>query len=100
MTTPGHKRQGKKGQDNINSSERKYEPNQHHLLVTKRAVSKLVGLGGRSDITLEELVFLDQLESQGGLKPKTIQILDGIRDIVLEDVVGKLEARRTIRNEL
>ncbi|KAF8435905.1 hypothetical protein BGX38DRAFT_105835 [Terfezia claveryi] len=99
FTTPTHDRQDKKDQE---SPESKYEPNQEHLLpVTQRAVSKLIRVGGQSDITLAELVLFDQLESQGGLDRKTIRILDGIRDVVLEDVMGKLEARRMFfRNEL
>jgi len=102
FTTPAHEGQGKKDQGHINPPESKYKPNQERMIpVTQRAVSKVIRVGGRSDITLAELVLLDQLESQGGLGRKTIQILDGVRDVVLEDVVGKLDSRRMFfRNEL
>ncbi|KAF8435904.1 hypothetical protein BGX38DRAFT_1262567 [Terfezia claveryi] len=55
--------------------------------VTSRAVSKLVSLG-RNDVTLADLVMLDEMQSEGGLNPRTVQILDGIRKAVLEDVDG------------
>jgi len=57
--------------------------------VTNRAVSTLVSLD-RNDITLADLVMLDKLQSEGGLNPMTVQILDGIREAVLEDVEGRL----------
>ncbi|RPB28159.1 hypothetical protein L211DRAFT_845284 [Terfezia boudieri ATCC MYA-4762] len=102
FTTPTHDRQDNKDQEHVNSPEDKYEPNEEHLLpVTRRAVSKLIRVDGQSDITLRELLVFDKLESQGGLGRKTIRILDGIRDVVLEDVMGKLEARRMFfRNKL
>lgn len=57
--------------------------------VTSRALSKLISLG-RNDITLADLVMLDEMQSNGGLNPMTVQILDGIRKVVLEDVEGKV----------
>jgi len=60
-------------------------PNQHTLPLEVRSVSKLVGLG-RNDITVADLVLLDKLELQGRLSPMTVQILDVIRRVVLEDV--------------
>jgi len=60
--------------------------------VTSRAVSKLVSLG-RNDITLADLVMLDEMQSEGGLNPMTVQILDEIRKAVLEDVEGQVAGK-------